>query len=262
MNTSNGRFKLVTAQVLDDRHLRRLAGGDVAAVRIPSLLPDGACRQTISALEVLPRELYDVTRVHPPIVRFGPALNDHRTDDDIDPLYWTLASSARTAWLHAELSPDPMRSMLKVLSTAWNQKVEVATIDARPTFAGVIREINAGTLVHNDSIAQELRPDILDQQISAQLALNVYLSVGASGGATTIWRRRWRPEDEASRISYGHKDIVVADAQSVTVSPAVGDALLFNSEYYHAVSPIRSGRRVSIAFFVGITCDDQLIVWS
>ncbi|WP_169807735.1 2OG-Fe(II)-dependent halogenase WelO5 family protein [Herbidospora mongoliensis] len=259
---ADGRFKLVRAQVLKTGHLKRVASGQIAGVIIPSILKASNCETITSALRTLPTGLYDVDRVHPPIARFGPALNDHRTEDGVDPMYWSLAESARTAWLNAGLSSGPLTAALAALHSSWHQRTEIATISDRPAYAGVIREINAGTLIHNDCIIREFPFGILDTQISAQLALNIYLSVGVDGGATTVWHRRWQPEDESSRIGYGHTQTVVADAPYASFNPEVGDALLFSSEHYHDVSPVSSGRRISLAFFLGLTSDDRLVVWS
>ncbi|MEJ3745959.1 2OG-Fe(II) oxygenase [Actinomycetes bacterium KLBMP 9797] len=253
---------MVEAEVLEAEHILKLASGDMAAVKIPSLLPAPLCLQTLRALDRLPREPYDIVRVHPPIVHFGPVLNDHRTESGVAPRYWRVAESSQEAWRSTGLSPDPMVVARHALDSAWGSESKEATVEGRPAFAGVIREINHGTLIHNDNIMREFGVSVLDQRVVAQLAFNVYLSVGATGGATTVWRRKWRPSDEANRIRYGHADVVVADALAVTVAPLSGDALLFNSEHYHAVRPIVSGRRVSLAFFIGMTSTDGLIVWS
>jgi hypothetical protein len=198
------------------------------------------------------------------IARFGPALNDYRRPDGtLDASrYWLAAEEARTTWSAAGLRPDPVQIALAALGTAWGAAVAPATISGRPVFGGTLREINAGALVHFDDVNREYPPGVFDQQVVAQLAFNAWVAVPAQGGATSVWRRRWQPEDEAHREAYGYANRVVERVQSVTLAPEVGDGLLFNPNNLHAVEPNPGHRRIVFAFFLGLTTTGQLIYWS
>jgi len=265
----------VTAPVLDplftaedtdrftDRHIAALAAGTSAAVRIPAMLTPDACTAALTALDRLPVGEYDPQRVPTRILRFGPALNDHRMPDGTlaAARYWHAADTARRSWAAAALRPDPVAVALGALGTAWGAAVLPATIDGRPVFGGTVREIRDGALVHCDEVVREYPRPVFDQPVIAQLAFNLWVAAPESGGETTIWRRRWQPSDEAHRDAYGYHPSVVGDAQSVTLRPGLGDALLFNPANMHAVAP-SAGRRVAFAFFLGLTTTGQLIAWS
>ncbi len=256
-------FTAVNTAAFTDRHLANLAAGTLAAVRVPHFLDQPTCRAAMQALHRLPTAEYDLARVPTPIIRFGPALNDYRdSDGQLDAArYWRDAEAARVAWQRAGLRPDPIAVSLARLGAAWGAAVAQATIGGRPVFGGTLREINAGALVHYDEINREF-PGLFDQEIVAQLAFNVWISVPAEGGATTIWRHRWEPADERHRQAYGYRPETVADHQQVSLTPGLGDALLFNPANFHAVEPCLHGRRIAFAFFLGLTTTGQLITWS
>lgn len=258
-------FQPVDAIALTDLHLTSLAAGTLAAVRIPQFMPRVDCERIAARLDAVPLDSYDAQRVDPPIMKFGPVLNDHRAPHGLAQGYWDQANAARAAWWRARLTPDPLVWSLERISAAWGRQVEAAAIDRRPVFAGTVREINSGALVHYDDVLREWSPwhptGLFDQRVVAQLAFNLFLSV-PTGGETRIWRRRWSPGDEARRNRYGYELDVVSDAQKVTVAPAVGDGLFFDPRHYHAVAASTGGRRIAVAFFLAITGTGSLIIWS
>ncbi|MFD8263117.1 proline hydroxylase [Streptomyces griseoluteus] len=258
-------FTALDTPAFTDRHLANLAAGTVAAVRIPDFLDPTTCHAAMTALDRLPTADYDPARVPTRIVRFGPALNDYRSGPDgaLDAdRYWRDAEAARTAWQRAGMRPDPTGISLARLGSAWGAAVAPATIDGQPVFGGTLREINAGALIHYDDLNREYPDGLFDQDVVAQLAFNVWVSVPETGGATTVWRHRWEPADEPHRQAYGYQHRTVEDCQKVTLAPRLGDGLLFNPTNFHAVEPSPTGRRIAFAFFLGLTTMGQLIAWS
>jgi ectoine hydroxylase-related dioxygenase (phytanoyl-CoA dioxygenase family) len=77
-----------------------------------------------------------------------------------------------------------------------------------------------------------------------------------------VWRHRWEPADERHRQAYGYRPQAVEHCQRVSLTPQLGDGLLFNPANFHAVEPNRAGRRIAFAFFLGLTTTGQLIAWS
>ncbi|GAA2485973.1 hypothetical protein GCM10010393_16330 [Streptomyces gobitricini] len=105
--------------------------------------------------------------------------------------YWRDAEAARASWQRAGMRPDLITVSLARLGSAWGAAVTPATIGGRAVFGGTLREINAGALVHYDDINREFPTGLFDQEVVAQLAFNVWVSVPVTGGATTVWRHRW-----------------------------------------------------------------------
>lgn len=257
-------FAAVDAPAFTDRHIAGLAAGTAAAVRVPGFLDTSACTQVLAALGRLPVGSYDADRVPTPIMRFGPALNDHQAaGGGLDQAtYWAAADAARAAWAEARIRPDPIAVALARLGQAWGSAVTPATVGGRPVFGGTLREINQGALIHFDEVVREFPRGVFDQQIVAQLAFNLWVSAPVSGGETSIWRRRWQPGDEQYRDAYGYTPRVVDGCQHVRLRPAPGDALLFNPTNLHAVAPNAGERRIAFAFFIALTTTGNLIAWS
>lgn len=257
-------FTDVTTAAFTDRHIATLAAGTQAAVRVPDFLDPAACAAARGTATRLPTADYDPARVPTPILRFGPALNDYRDPaGELDTgRYWHDADAARVAWQRAGMRPDPITISLARLGTAWGAAVAPATIGGRPVFGGTLREINAGALVHYDDINREFPHGLFDQDTVCQLAFNVWVAVPGTGGRTTVWRHRWEPADEQHRHAYGYRPDAVEHCQQVSVTPQLGDALLFNPANFHAVEPNPGGRRIAFAFFLALTTTGQLIAWS
>lgn len=257
-------FTAAEVSGFSDRLLAQLAAGTLAAVRVPRFLDTESCAAVLAGLGRLPVGDYDPQRVPTPIVRFGPALNDYRRPDGtLDAYrYWPVADAARVAWQRAGMRPDPIAVSLARLGSAWGAAVCPATIGGRPVFGGTLREINAGALVHFDDVNREFPRGVFDQQVVAQLAFNAWVAVPASGGETSVWRRRWEPGDEVHRQAYGYAKCTIEHAQSITLAPELGDGLLFNPNNFHAVQPNPGQRRIAFAFFLGLTTTGQLICWS
>lgn len=247
-----------------ERHLAHLIAATSAAVTIPRFLTEQTCADALAALDRLPTAAYDLDRVPTPIVRFGPSLNDYRTAAgglDAD-RYWRDAEAARVSWQRARLRPDPVALSLARLGTAWGSAISPATIGGRPVFAGTLREINEGTLLHYDDVRREFPCRLFDQETVAQLAFNVWAAVPETGGSTTLWRHRWDPADEQHRYSYGYRPKAVEHCQQVSLRPQLGGALLFNPAHFHEVQANPGQRRIALAFFLALTTTGQLITWS
>jgi hypothetical protein len=234
--------------------LVRLATGTLACAHVTAFLPAELRADLAGLVDRMPLTSVNPERVNPPVLRFGPTVNDFVTDGRLDPGYWPHVESARTAWEAADLRPDPLRICLDRLGEVWGAPPEPARIAGRPVMAGTVRESNGGL--------REFPRGLFDEPLLAQLAINVYLLMPGTGGETTIWRRTWEPADEAARIGFGYDRQVVDGAQSVTVRPAAGDALVFNPRFYHSVAGGQDGRRVSVAMFIGITAAGTLAIWS
>ncbi|MGH8951607.1 MAG: hypothetical protein ACRDX9_09290 [Acidimicrobiia bacterium] len=112
-NTATGvvdpLFRAIDAQVLTDAHLTALACGTLAVIRIPAFVASADCQRTIARLNHVPLDSYDIERVNPPIVKFGPVLNDYRADGGLAGDYWVHANQARVAWQRAAYGPTRSR---------------------------------------------------------------------------------------------------------------------------------------------------------
>lgn len=221
------------------------------------------CSEILRALTCTQFDTYGTGRVYPPVKRYGVAVSDHRRDGKLADSYWDALDSGRELWHELELSFDPLQVSRSALGTHWPNTVTVGRSSGRVLGAGVAREPNQGFQVHFDDAGREFPGGLLDANLVAQFAFNLYLSVPEVGGETVVWRHRWDPADEAFRLpnSYGYAKDVVGDAESFELKPATGDALLFDPRNFHAVHPSRNTRRIALGFSVGLSDNGELLTW-
>jgi len=158
---------------------------------------------------------------------------------------------------------DPLRRMIELIETNTGYPAGIAEEpDGSVYYAGLIRRIERGTLLHIDyAPAEQTGWQIC--QIEQQLSWNLYLKVDDErGGTTTIYRRQWRRgDDDLRQGGYGFHPTVVHRAQRADFRPVVGDAVLFNTRNYHIVAE-SVGQRVTVTSAIGIMPDKRVLLWS
>jgi hypothetical protein len=226
-------------------------------------VPRSICEETLDALTNVQFDAYGTERVYPPVMRFGVGISDHRQDGVVADSYWGALDASREAWLGLGLPYDPFKVCRDALGAHWPNAVAVGRRGGRQLGSGVAREPNQGFVIHFDDALREFSGNLLDANLVAQFAFNLYLSVPEEGGETVVWRHRWHPADEAFRPphSYGYTEEVVGEAESFQLKPTVGQALLFNPRNFHAVRPSKDSRRIALGFSVGLSDTGELLTW-
>ncbi|MFF0752563.1 proline hydroxylase [Streptomyces sp. NPDC004267] len=257
-------FRTATAPAFTRALLAGLAAGRYAAVRVPGFMAPERCAEVLGALEERAFDSYGEARVQPPVMRFGVGVSDHMADGGLADSYWPALAGHHEAWQGLGLSFDPFLFCREGLGAHWPGGAAVGRRGGRELGAGVAREPNQGFRVHFDDSLREYADDLLDVPLIGQFAFNLYLSVPPAGGETVLWRHRWQPEDESHRLpaSYGYDEAVVRGAESLEIAPRVGEALLIDPRYFHAVRPSRGARRIALGFAVGIGASGQLLTWA
>jgi hypothetical protein len=260
---SDPLFRVVTTAELRRQHLEELAAGLCGAVRVPGTLPRSRCLRFLSAFDAATMDQYDPERYGLPIGKFGPVLNEYISPAGLPADYWRASDAAEHYWGDLAGAGDIRQYCREYLRAAWGAEVEPAVIQDRPIYWGILREARAGTLIHWDEAARETRQTPMRQLPIAQLACNVFVSVPTGGGATSVWRHRWQPQDERHRFRFGYTQAAVDPYPCLQVTPSVGDAVFFDPRNFHrAEAASGRGRRVSLSFFLGVTATGALSIWS
>lgn len=255
-------FDVEVAERLDGRGLSRLAAGVMGALHIRSFFTEQECRAIVTTLAEDRMGQYDAAVVGRRIKKLGPAVFDFYSDGSVADAYWEQAKEAEQQRARLLAGKDPLQVAMDRIGSAWQCGASPATAGGRLLFAGMIREMIEGAGLHFDEVEREL-PDSLDETPLCQLAFNCYLSVPESGGEVTVFRRRWRPADEGHRDGYWYQPHLVSDEPRVTVAPACGDAVFFDPRNYHMVRANEGGgRRVTLSFFIGVSRNGHLLLWS
>ncbi|MEV4169223.1 hypothetical protein [Nonomuraea sp. NPDC049709] len=256
-------FRVVTSPAFHRDHIADLLAGRCTAIRVSGFMPEAQCEEILQALLRAEFDSYGTERVYPSVMRFGVGVSDHRHEGKVTGSYWPAIEASRKAWSDLALPFDPWEFCRTGLASHWPGTVAVGRREGREMEPGVAREANQGFQVHFDDVTREFSERLLDANLVAQLAFNLYLSVPEEGGETIIWRHRWQPADEAHRLprSYGYAQTVVGDAEQLEIKSVKGEALLFDPRLFHAVRPSQGERRIALGFAVGLTDTGDLLTW-
>ncbi len=104
--------------------------------------------------------------------------------------------------------------------------------------------------------------------IREQIAFNTYLSLPEEGGELELWN--WKPtEEEYKKFIHADPNLSYALDRDkikppvITYKPKLGEFLLFNPRFIHAVRPSHGLQRLSISAFIGYSGNNEkLTVWS
>ncbi|MFI7638480.1 hypothetical protein [Nonomuraea sp. NPDC049400] len=254
-------FPVLVCDLLDGKDLQRLADCEVAGVHIRGALSPEMCAVVCAAVARQRFDDYDIERYRLPAARLGPSLNEARENGGIDAGYWRRSEDALGFWRG---DPDCERvrsSCADLLRQAWPGDIGPARAGGRPLYWGIVRELSHGAVVHCDDVVFEYGRALFEQPPVVQLGFNLFIAAPRAGGETVIWQKRRSPADERHRVGVGYDPAVVAECPSAVIKPNAGDVVIFDSRNLHAVRP-GDGRRITVSFFVGITDNGDLILWS
>jgi hypothetical protein len=226
------------------------------------VLTESQCEKFMYSFDSAMMDRYDPRRYELAIARFGPVLNEFSSGKGLVADYWRHSARAESYWSTVTGAADIRSACRRYICDVWGTGVEPAAIEHRDLFWGIVREANVGTLIHWDEVVREYPSTPLQQVPVAQLACNVFVSVSEHGGETSVWRHRWQPQDEQHRFRFGYHQASVASCSRISVKPAPGDAVFFDSRNFHRAEAGSGGRRVSLSFFLGVTTSGRLLIWS
>jgi hypothetical protein len=160
----------------------------------------------------------------------------------------------------------PIDRLRLELQEAWPWGANIEHLSEGKMFVGLSRLFAEGSeaLPHDDQLWRDAPASPLAHELRTQLTGNVYLQVG-EGGDLDLWESQLTPEEfEALRLpgSYG-LDRARLPEPDLTLQPEVGELILFNPTYLHAVRRITEGVRITVTFFIGYRGRQQpLTYWS
>ncbi len=258
-------YNIVSTKDLTCDLLTRLFTNEVGAVRVPNFISTDVCQLAVQGIQAHGIGYYD--GVYPRIGRIGITQNEHKNRPSGKRAYFANASASHNVRERVlQESGDLLFTVMEAVKAAWVNEVGLAFEENLDEyyFAGLVRVINRA-LLHFDWAQYDGRGWAIEQ-ISAQLSWNIFLQVGAKGGATKIYRRLWQKSDEVYKIpdSYGYDSEVIEQCDVVEILPEQGELVFFNSRNFHEVEKTEGEEeRITISSFIGLLEPaNKLIFWS
>lgn len=241
--------------------LTELADLELGIAEYPGLLSPTQCDSILKALNRTELTVYNPANYITTASRFGPSINDHRSLGSLADEYWRDVRESTSHW--QDLGLDFHTPILDSIRAIWREGVvRPARIGGSEVGWGILRRMNSGTLIHWDDLRLEM-PGLLDDEVVAQLSLNVHVTTPTVGGELSVWSRQRSADDEMLRESYGYRrsDAFPGDPDSV-IHPTAGTGVFFCPQNYHAVSPVAEGDRLAVSLFMGICTSGELVLWA
>lgn len=259
--------KLATVDALDGQVLAALFAREVIAVRVPGFYDPLYSKFLSSALyEEVERAdttggIYDSN-----VDSFWNVMDDPERRDRY------FAAALPLQRVLRELStphPSPVDLLRLALDEAWPGGATLMSIAGRKMPFGITRLWRTGreALPHQDALWREIDEHDDAVPLVGQLGVNIYLDTADAGGELETWDfvitdEQYTSLREQYPGSYGYAHSMLP-AESLLISPEVGDLVLVNTMCAHAVRKITKGRRMTVSGFVGNAGADQpLRCWS
>ncbi len=247
---------VVEARTLSAPLVEGLATGRLLAVRIPDYCDFETCRHLLASIadiagvgyvdeesfkKKIGGAVYDAA--HDPN-----QLNDHfdRTPE------WFAA--CREAFSPYQSPSDKIRLELQ---EQWPHGFDLQHFHGHIAFVGLIRSMGVGAeaLAHQDMTEWDI-PHIAEAHgFEAQLSCVTYFEVAEEGGELELWNFGFTDQEEYNR-NKTRQDHYSLDRGRIgepaaTLTPRVGELIVFNAKRIHAVRAIKKGVRTSQSLFIG-----------
>jgi hypothetical protein len=255
------------ADGLDERSLRALLAGEIAAVRMEGLASAEECASFCAAIRAGAAEARaaETARMSLIGVNFSNYAGQSKEGyfEQVEPSYRAVAAIAARAGF------DPLQRMIERLRAVWPAHVGVALEPEHGRyFAGGIKTRTSSGHLHYD-FAPHTAPGFAIAGILDQLGWNLYLDMPRSTGATTTWRRPVPREGGAAgggaARALNLDRSYVEGAESFTFQPRIGEVVIINTRYPHDITVENAAQgetRAQTSSFIGRLPNDDLILWS
>ncbi|RAX56808.1 hypothetical protein CCZ01_08490 [Helicobacter monodelphidis] len=141
---------------------------------------------------------------------------------------------------------SPIDYIISYLDIIWNGGCKRAIFEDHKAFSGLVRVLGEDSSIepHQDIFRRDDYELWQKLPIKEQIAFNCFLSVADEGGEMELWDLK--PSDEEyknlqhkdEKLSYG-LDRNKISFKSIDYKPKLGEIVLFNAGYLHAVKRVK-----------------------
>lgn len=253
---------------LSAESIRALLNREIDLIRVPHFYQRGLC--DLLSKKMLSIPLYGTYTNAPLIGRIGQAFFETTASDKDNNTYWDN-SIAWVRELRTACYPylTPIDKLRLELDEAWPAGSTIASLNGNRMFVGLGRVFQAGGYAepHQDILAWDAPDSREAAMLKGQLAVNTYLKLPEHGGELKLWRVELSKDEYATFKNPGSYGVDIAKlppaSQVISISPVVGELIMFDSRRVHAVEPSFGGCRITWSNFVGYSGEDSpLQLWS
>ncbi len=259
-STRSSGWANAAANELTAESLAKLFANEIPYIRIPNFATPEECERLVE--EASKRGFSAYRNVEPQINKLGITVFEYNAISKAR--YFEEARAAQDVLGDIfQHSFDPIGRLMSLIEARTAYAARIARAEnGDDYFAGLVRRIENGTLIHVDFAPAEQEGWCVGK-VTHQLAWNLYLRTSEKGGGKThVYQRQWNPEHERYKDgSYGYDPVVVHGSEKATFEPRPGEVVLFNTRNFHYVDPT-SEERVTVTSALGRMSERELVFWS
>jgi hypothetical protein len=237
--------------------------------RIPGIIVEGfvrpdICAQVAARLREL--EFGDYAHLNDiPVHHVGVCHNQWAHDDKSVYFRKTQDAQAAIGRVYEGIGVDPVCMVADAIAARANRQVGVFDEPGYGKyFAGAFRRFRGHGRLHVDHAPSHIRQPWAVTEIQRQLTWNIYYCMQGLGGELVIYDTIHTPHNERFKVpgEYYFPYEVLERDDRLSVKPAVGDLIIFNTQNFHEIFGTPDGERISQTSFIGLKRDGSLGLWS
>jgi len=164
---------------------------------------------------------------------------------------------------------NPMDTLHILLDEHWPAGANLESCSHGKMTPSIIRMLEAdfaeGLPAHQDVLTRDMPAESKFNQIQAQAAANIYLSVPKEGGELLVWDKNPDFNEYLALKEARHDFIDTSKLQQepFAMKPQEGELIIFRSDHIHAVSSAKNVNRIAQSCFIGYYGDERpLTYWA
>lgn len=258
-------WKHSDAAEMSPANLLALINNEIPAISIPNFATETECDEFSQAVLNSP-DLQSYS-VEIPTHYLGIVVYEYRQGEGKKDEFFQKAPKA-TAALDAVFAKsfDPVTRFLSIVNENFEGSAKVAHEPGYGDYCPTVSRVASGGVHLHADYAPYNSPGWAIGDILAQITWNLYTRRPKSGGQTTVYNKPWTPtpgEDPARGLP--NDDVLnEPNVESYTFEPNVGEVVMFNPRNPHIIAAgegSNAGDRITIGSFMGVTRENDLIMW-
>lgn len=257
-------WRIIRTSTLTPDVLVALLNNEIGAICLPNFASDAVCTCLVQNIYAHGIDYYKDK--YPKVGKIGITQSEHKyTPSQKEEYFAKVLQANRARQFIFRDSRDLLADVIATVKSSWSGNAGIAFEESlqKEYFAGLVRVINQAMLHYDWAPLYSLGWET--DKISAQLTWNIYLQVGARGGATRVYQQFGRKADLKYVTPGGYFDSkVVTEADFIEIMPEQGQLVFFNSRNYHEVEQTEGeDERITFSSFIGLLeATGTLMFWS
>lgn len=258
---------VIVADALELNDLKRLFENKTNLLRVSEYCPAQLCEIASKnflmndLLESFHHEFYEDDPLNSHVDRFGVTFNTTYTGAKAkkERYYQEIKNTNRQVRAIYQGFLSPFDKFRLELDEVWPHQVGIGNFEGEKMLASIVRVMKRPD---TEEISAQPRIEILPSRFAnlrAQFVINIYFSLPPYGGELALWQEPL--SDKSAKKLTEDKNWQEQLGKPALIKPGLGELIIFNARCPHAITKFSEGDMISIQSFLGLTEQNNLVLW-